>query len=958
MKNRVSIINNINFFFLIFFMVLFGSGLLAQDAPAWMEYMVREEITDKDYIKAQKILDSKSISTIHITMSDADYELLINEINNEEYLMADMTYESPLIPLDTIEQVGIRLRGAAARHSAKKSFKISFRAFDYDDRDFHDLRKLNLNCDFQDIHLMRAKVCTDLFRLMGVDAARVGYTKLYINGDYRGLFANYEEFDKVFLETRFDDDNGDLYKCDKASFANNSGYWLVTNEETSDNSDINEFIDVLNNTPSIDFKEEIEKVFDVDYYLMSTACNVLLGAWDDYWVLQKNFYFYHDLVSDQFKHIPHDFDGSLGTYWYPKDMDVAHQNVYNWSPTPDRDTPMITRLLAVPEYRNRYTHYLMLLCMYPFSLNAMEEEIDRTAAMIKETLTSDPYWGWSTLNFDIAMHNGLDGTNIKYGLKEFIELRQNSALEQLENIGPFIKQIQRSPLLPSENDPVKIMQLVVDIDNVTDVKLVYKVGNTTEEIEMLDNGLGSDDKPTDFIYTAKIPAIQNAEEVQYYVQATNNAGKTTRYPATYEWESYTINYEPSKIYINELMASNDSLIQDNNGEYDDWFELYNPSSELVDLSGMYVSDDLSKPTKWRLNNITIPAKGFLLIWADSDPEQGSDHVGFKLSGSGEDIGLFDTDENQNVLIDKVTFGEQTAGISYGRSEDGGNQWIFFDEPTPGVGNRDTVVIIDPEDLVDITDFDGTTIKGSNDDFPWEGGSSGSGSPDDERIPNLIDNDVNTKYLVRAIDSWIEISSNTYSIVTGYTITSANDAPTRDPRSWKFLGWDETAQDWVILHTVTANPSWPDFLTPQTWAFNNNNFYKKYRLNITEINGDSQNLMQMAELEIWGGVFTSIEDKNKPNIPEKFTLGQNYPNPFNPSTQIQFSVSSPTNVKLSIYDVLGQHIKTLVDQSMQTGTHKVQWDGTNENGVIVPNAVYFYQMRSNFGIQTKKMLFIR
>jgi len=939
-------------------MVLFGSGLLAQDAPAWMEYMVREEITDKDYIKAQKILDSKSISTIHITMSDADYELLINEINNEEYLMADMTYESPLIPLDTIEQVGIRLRGAAARHSAKKSFKISFRAFDYDDRDFHDLRKLNLNCDFQDIHLMRAKVCTDLFRLMGVDAARVGYTKLYINGDYRGLFANYEEFDKVFLETRFDDDNGDLYKCDKASFANNSGYWLVTNEETSDNSDINEFIDVLNNTPSIDFKEEIEKVFDVDYYLMSTACNVLLGAWDDYWVLQKNFYFYHDLVSDQFKHIPHDFDGSLGTYWYPKDMDVAHQNVYNWSPTPDRDTPMITRLLAVPEYRNRYTHYLMLLCMYPFSLNAMEEEIDRTAAMIKETLTSDPYWGWSTLNFDIAMHNGLDGTNIKYGLKEFIELRQNSALEQLENIGPFIKQIQRSPLLPSENDPVKIMQLVVDIDNVTDVKLVYKVGNTTEEIEMLDNGLGSDDKPTDFIYTAKIPAIQNAEEVQYYVQATNNAGKTTRYPATYEWESYTINYEPSKIYINELMASNDSLIQDNNGEYDDWFELYNPSSELVDLSGMYVSDDLSKPTKWRLNNITIPAKGFLLIWADSDPEQGSDHVGFKLSGSGEDIGLFDTDENQNVLIDKVTFGEQTAGISYGRSEDGGNQWIFFDEPTPGVGNRDTVVIIDPEDLVDITDFDGTTIKGSNDDFPWEGGSSGSGSPDDERIPNLIDNDVNTKYLVRAIDSWIEISSNTYSIVTGYTITSANDAPTRDPRSWKFLGWDETAQDWVILHTVTANPSWPDFLTPQTWAFNNNNFYKKYRLNITEINGDSQNLMQMAELEIWGGVFTSIEDKNKPNIPEKFTLGQNYPNPFNPSTQIQFSVSSPTNVKLSIYDVLGQHIKTLVDQSMQTGTHKVQWDGTNENGVIVPNAVYFYQMRSNFGIQTKKMLFIR
>ena len=129
-------------------MLIFNiAALYSQTAPEWLDYIIRDEITDPNYIESQKILDPYTISTVRITMDQSDYTFLMTRTGNNEYLLANMTYESPTIPLTTIEQVGIRLRGAVARGVRKKSFKISFLAFGHDDREFHGLRKLNLNCD-------------------------------------------------------------------------------------------------------------------------------------------------------------------------------------------------------------------------------------------------------------------------------------------------------------------------------------------------------------------------------------------------------------------------------------------------------------------------------------------------------------------------------------------------------------------------------------------------------------------------------------------------------------------------------------------------------------------------------------------------------------------------------------------------------------------------------------------
>jgi len=151
------------------------------------------------------------------------------------------------------------------------------------------------------------------------------------------------------------------------------------------------------------------------------------------------------------------------------------------------------------------------------------------------------------------------------------------------------------------------------------------------------------------------------------------------------------------LYINEFMASNDSAYADEYGEYDDWIEIYNANDYDVNIGGMYITDDLSDPTAYQIadsvpGKTTIPAKGFLVLWADKQPEEGVLHVGIKLSGKGEQIGLVEMFEGQPRFIDSLTFGKQTTDISYGRKEDGGSEWVFFSKSTPGETNANGIIV--------------------------------------------------------------------------------------------------------------------------------------------------------------------------------------------------------------------------------------------------------------------------
>jgi hypothetical protein len=137
--------------------------------------------------------------------------------------------------------------------------------------------------------------------------------------------------------------------------------------------------------------------------------------------------------------------------------------------------------------------------------------------------------------------------------------------------------------------------------------------------------------------------------------------------------------EPRTLKINEWMADPTSG--------DDWFELYNPDPMPVELSGLFLTDDLNQRTQYPIPDRSFVGTGqmaYQKFIADNSPAKAANHTNFKLSAGGESIGLF---TREGLLIDAVTFGPQLTGISQGRLPDGATEIVPFPTfPTPGESN--------------------------------------------------------------------------------------------------------------------------------------------------------------------------------------------------------------------------------------------------------------------------------
>ncbi|MDZ7317002.1 MAG: CotH kinase family protein, partial [candidate division KSB1 bacterium] len=142
----------------------------------------------------------------------------------------------------------------------------------------------------------------------------------------------------------------------------------------------------------------------------------------------------------------------------------------------------------------------------------------------------------------------------------------------------------------------------------------------------------------------------------------------------------------SAVWINEIMASNKMTALDPDSlQYGDWIEIYNSGPFTVDLSGAYLTDDLSVPNKWRIPaGTTVPVNGYLLIWADgNDAALKNLHTNFKLDNDGETVGLFAAD---GTVVDTLTFKKQFSDISFGRDPKDPHRLLYFEQPTPGKAN--------------------------------------------------------------------------------------------------------------------------------------------------------------------------------------------------------------------------------------------------------------------------------
>lgn len=102
----------------------------------------------------------------------------------------------------------------------------------------------------------------------------------------------------------------------------------------------------------------------------------------------------------------------------------------------------------------------------------------------------------------------------------------------------------------------------------------------------------------------------------------------------------------------------------------------------------------------------------------------------------------------------------------------------------------------------------------------------------------------------------------------------------------------------------------------------------------------------------------LVENNLEIIPSEYSITQNYPNPFNPTTTIEFSLPKHSSVSIDIYNILGQKIKTLVSTKLTAGSYNVNWDGANSDGVSVATGIYFYRLKADEFVKTRKMLLLK
>ena len=133
------------------------------------------------------------------------------------------------------------------------------------------------------------------------------------------------------------------------------------------------------------------------------------------------------------------------------------------------------------------------------------------------------------------------------------------------------------------------------------------------------------------------------------------------------------------------------------------------------------------------------------------------------------------------------------------------------------------------------------------------------------------------------------------------------------------------------------------------AFENN----KFTIELTK-----ENPVRQLKLIIGTEEFAQQNSDDIPLVPIEYLLKQNYPNPFNSATLIQYQLGKRTPVELSIFDILGRKVQTLINERQSTGFHSIPWDGLNDVGVQVASGVYLYQLKAGNFIETKKLLLVR
>ena len=661
----------------------------------------------------QDFYDLNTIQTIEITFAESNWDQLLDNAyaSSGDYILAQQVKINGIV----FDSVGVKYKGNSTYNPNQNKNPFHIELDTYKDHKYEAYTDIKLSNVAKDPSFLREVLSYQILRQY-MDAPLSNYANVYVNGTLLGLYSNSESISKKFVDSRFYSKRNTFIKCNPPDGAgpgsndypnlvylgqDSTSYYDAYELKSDDGwQELIDLCDTLANHTG-----DVEKILDVDRALWMLAFNNILVNLDSYTGgFTQNYYLYRD-DSGRFLPVVWDLNESFGRFSMTGsgnlNSTISKQQMSHLLHQNDANFPLIQKLLSVPMYKRMYLAHCKTILLENFDNDTYFATAQSLQDLIATAVQQDNYKFFTYNNFIDNLSSDINGgpgpgggatpgiTNLMDGRNTYL-----LGLFDFTQTEPTISSIALSNPAPVINENISILASVTN-ENAAFLGYRTELGGPFNRVQMFDDGAHNDGGANDGIYGIDI--IIDHSFMQYYIYAENdNIGIFSPQRAEHEYHTITATTSDPTVgdlVINEFMASNDETVADQDGEYDDWIELYNNGASSIDLEGYYLSDDATDLMKWAFPaGTTIDNNSYLVIWADNDEDQEGLHAAFKLSASAESVFLVDP---TGTIVDEVSYVDQSADISYGRSPNGTGDFQVM-SPTFNAENSSPTSTFDSE----------------------------------------------------------------------------------------------------------------------------------------------------------------------------------------------------------------------------------------------------------------------
>ncbi len=624
-----------------------------------------------------------SIREIRIYFSQTNWDHILDSLyvdGLEERLLCSLAIDGV-----GYDSVGIRYKGFSSVSVDRKknpwNIKLDYLIPDQNHRGFDKIKLSNV---IHDPSFVREVLSYEIARKY-MPASKANFANVYVNDTLFGLYTNVEAVNKPFIFSHFGNNDNTFFKANPDNLDLNGENCNLGNSPGTDSSDyytlydlksdhgcgdLYNLIDVLNTGTA-----NISNILNIDRALWMHAFNYALINFDSYVGYAQNYYLYQD-HNGQFNTVLWDLNMSFGSFrladasefWdgftiaEAKTMDpLLHLNSVSVYPR-----PLMRNLFSNSTFKRMYLAHMRTIIEENIDNQLLVTRGTALQSLIDQSVQNDTNKFYSYSDFLANLDSTVTDLIDYPGLTELMDARSAYLATYVGIPGsPAISNVSVSAASPSVGDDLSI---TATISNANEAMLAYRYSSADvfQYTSMADDGNHGDGSASDGVYGATLTEIGN--HIEYYVYAQNSsAGRFSPQRAAYEF--YTLDFQMGSmdLAINEFMASNSTIVADNNGEYDDWIELHNNTNSTLSTNGLYLSDKRDTLFKWQMPDVSIPPNGYQIVWADKDLTQDGLHADFRLTSNGEDIVLV---YGNGTIVDSTSYGSLATDVSLSRYPNG------------------------------------------------------------------------------------------------------------------------------------------------------------------------------------------------------------------------------------------------------------------------------------------------